>query len=467
MQLSNLTSIVHFPFHTSIFQDVPTHKRILFKLYICSFGPVILSLRFVCAVFISSIVREPRIITSPVFYSGVLNWFVSSTVVNDHVHRLEASNGKGTHTADSGSTTINATIQENARDIHEDVPMKDNKRPLAFFFNHHCTYDPWFVKLAIRKQYDLNGKIMVKNNVYNNRYLSIILGKNAIQNFFITSNHKLQRFIDIYRDWVKSKIQSVSKTTTSSSSSSSTAILSEESSSSIIQKSNNGECLMLAPSGMTTHSKYQTPMYWEYFAENDVEKVMVHVDVQNPFGLNLRSISTSITLSQLLCGIMPWLSIHVTFYPNVVARHYKDNGLISSQEDADSLVAKLYTEKHDMIFCPDWKLGQRRKVDRYIEYGEYNIFNPFDKTAERKNGLLIIGVDEDNILSERKHCIPDTIKIVTSSLSDNQKVLDQNREMDLQPNEILLWNPSDQRDRMIAAAFDILMYLPAPLSKVN
>ena len=34
---------------------------------------------------------------------------------------------------------------------------------------------------------------------------------------------------------------------------------------------------------------------------------MVHVDVQNPFGLNLRSISTSITLSQLLCGIiLPW-----------------------------------------------------------------------------------------------------------------------------------------------------------------
>ena len=450
MQLSNLTSIVHFPFHTSIFQDVPAHKRILFKLYLCSFGPVVLSLRFICAIFISSIIREPRIITSPLFYSGVLNWFVSSDVVNDHIHKLEASSSEGTHTAGSNITTI-ASNQEHAGDINGDVLAKDSKRPLAFFFNHHCTYDPWFVKLAIRKQFDLHGKIMVKNNVYNNRYLSIILGRNAIRNFFITSNHNLQRFIDIYRDWIKSTIQSVSKTSSSTS-------ISEETSSSI-QNSNSRECLMLAPSGMTTHSKYQTPMYWEYFSEKDVEKVMVHVDVRNPFGLNLRSISTSITLSQLLCGIMPWLSIHVTFYPNVFARYDKENCLIASQDDADSLVTKLYTEKHDMIFCPDWKLGQRRKVDRYLEYGEYNIFNPHDKSTERKNDVLIIDVDEDHTLSERKKSIPDTIKIVTSSLSGNHKVLDQ-IDTDLQPHEILLWNPSDQKDRMIAAAFDILMYLP-------
>ncbi len=390
---------LHFPFHTSTFEDVSVPMRVLFVTWTITFGFILFIYRSFSTIVVSVILRKPKLLAERFFFRGILNWNVTSTVV---------------------------------RDVESSQKMED-RRPTAFFFNHHCTFDPWMIKLAIQDMFNLDGKIMVKNTVYNNYFLRTVLGEKTIDALLITSHGSIHRFIDIFHEWVHTSNASISSAQ---------------------------ECIMLAPSGMTTHTKFQNQMYWEYLAEKNVKKIMVHVDVVNPFGLNLRSISTSVTTSLLICAVMPWLSINVTFYPDILLDDERQDK-VTCQADADLIVQKIYTVRHQMTFSTDWKISRRRKVDDYLSKGLYNQFIPKIQNKSNSNGTfqrknpLIVAMDA-NLPHTLRNTIPNEIKLVTTSLIKNKVIVE---EMKLNSFEILLVNPSSKVDEMIAAAYDIPMWL--------
>ena len=200
---------------------------------------------------------------------------------------------------------------------------------------------------------------------------------------------------------------------------------------------------------MTTHSDYQTPMYWEYFGSPNTKKVLVNIDLQNPFGLNLRSISTSLFMSQFLPLVMPWVTAMVSFYPNAIPDDEEDR--ITSQTGADVLIQRIYCERHSRkTFAPEWRLGMRRRVDAYLAKGKF-IQLPLQVPTPATN-FQLFGLDK--VPDDLKIRIPARIRAVTTSLT-NRNIYQ--RVPNIRTSEIVLINPISKVEAMLAAAYDIPM----------
>ena len=214
--------------------------------------------------------------------------------------------------------------------------------------------------------------------------------------------------------------------------------------------------LSLAPSGMTTHEKYITPMYWEYFAVPDVIKVMVNVNMTNPFGVNLRTVTASSGVSEILTLMMPYMKASVTYHVDAVDQHPP----ITSQEECNQLVKSVYEEKHGKVFAGEWTQKLRRKMDKYIKKGEYVKFPEFPTDRLATPNLVNISHAPDESIMAR---IPVETRVLTSSLIGNEGL---GKFKDLMPNEIALLNPKTMADEMLASVYDIPM-IHARCSKLD
>jgi hypothetical protein len=376
------------PFHLTVFQDVSFLRQFLCVLWICSFGPILLVLRAV----ICSVVLTLRGLSAGEekwLFSGLLGWKVKS--------------------------------------VCDKATFPDDGRPFVFLSNHHITYDAAFVRCAVIDRFGFSCKIFVHPKVYNSVVLKNVMGPGRGE-IFATSSNKATKFLDMFRDWVQENKKSTEE----------------------VDQAVPRGAMVIAPAGMTTHSAYQTPMYWEYFAEKDAVKVLVDVSVTNPFGVNLRALSRGSVLNELFANMMPWLSATVTFYTDVIP----DTGL-TSQPEVDAIAADMCL-KHGKTFAPGWTQKMRRNIDKYFVKEE---FTPFPAavdsacTMDTEIDVKLVDFDGD-IPLELKARLPEQTLVVTSSLVDNKQL----HEIEgLRVSQIVLINPRTIADEILASVYNIPM----------
>jgi hypothetical protein len=187
--------------------------------------------------------------------------------------------------------------------------LRKDGNPVILLTNHHITYDLAIVNTALKAQFGLNGKVLLHPKVYNNFVVRLLLGSK--RDMFTVTYKNSMKFLDIFHEWVEQQSN----------------------------KAHEGmprEYLIIAPAGMTTHQRMITPMYWKYFACPDTTKVLVNVDVSNPFGVKMRNLSGGLILAEFIYFMMPWLSATVTYHTDAVP------DVVTSQEQVND---QNYTRK--------------------------------------------------------------------------------------------------------------------------
>jgi membrane-associated phospholipid phosphatase len=374
--------IFQLPFHICLFEDVPFHKKTLFVVWMSTMGPLVLVIRLALILIIAS-VKGPQGIWEPWFYTSVLNWFID--------------------------------IQCDGEELKE-----EDGRPVVFLSNHHLTYDMGIVSMATKTRFGMNGKVLVHPKVYNSFCFRYCLGSKRDM-LFVTST-KSVTYLDIFHDWIEQQVN---------------------------KKTQEGgmprEALSLAPAGMTTHEGMITTMHWKYFASPDTTKVLVNVDVSNPFGVKMRNLSGGSFGSQFIILMVPWVSATVTYHTDAVP------DVVTSQEQVDDIVSKLYKEKHGKEFAAGWTQRMRRDIDKYFNHGE---FIPFPASSHfSENNVEYVSLEGD-VPSDLKARLPMETRIVTSSLVGNKSL---RGVAELQTSEIALVNPKTMADEILAAVYKIPM----------
>lgn len=393
---TRLPSSFQLPFHLSLFEDVPVYRRVLFIFWMISVGPIVLLLRMLVMTVVFSITGPLEGFKSWM-HVGVFNWFIES-------------------------------------DCRGPEKLPNDGRPIVFLMNHHVTYDMGIVSIATRHRFGMIGKSMMHPKVYNNGVFRLLWGSKRHE-FGITSdpNNKSTRFLDIFHDWIdrcNNKCNSCSQ-----------------------------EAMIVAPAGMTTHERFITPMYWEYFASPGVVKVLVNVDVMNPFGVRMRSLMGNTVTSELLFFMMPWVTGRVTYYTDVISDDAEE--AITCQDQVDEIVSRVFKENHGKEFAPGWTQKRRRKIDKYLKKGDFTSF-PIAAAGSETLDAKEIGVIGD-FSEELKSRLASDTKVVTSSLISNKALVEVG---DIQASQVAVVNPKTKADEILAAVYDIAM-ATSQVSRLN
>jgi membrane-associated phospholipid phosphatase len=296
--------------------------------------------------------------------------------------------------------------------------LKQDGRPVVFLSNHHLTHDIVVVTMATKTHFGMNGKVLVHPKIYNSFFFRYFLGSKRDMSF-VTST-KSVKYLDIFHDWIEQQLN----------------------------KAQGGmalEALSLAPAGMTTHERMITSMHWKYFASSDTIKVLVNVDVSNLFGVKMRNLSGGSFASQFIILTLPWVSATVTYHTDAVP------DVVTSQEQVDDIVSKLYKEKHGKDFAAGWTQRMRRDIDKYLNHGEFIPFPASSHSSERNVECVSL---EGDVPPDLKARLPVETRIVTSSLVGNKSLRDI---AELETSEIALVNPKTMADEILASVYKIPM----------
>eukprot|EP00549_Striatella_unipunctata_P015948 CAMPEP_0118687666 /NCGR_PEP_ID=MMETSP0800-20121206/8507_1 /TAXON_ID=210618 ORGANISM="Striatella unipunctata, Strain CCMP2910" /NCGR_SAMPLE_ID=MMETSP0800 /ASSEMBLY_ACC=CAM_ASM_000638 /LENGTH=374 /DNA_ID=CAMNT_0006584871 /DNA_START=309 /DNA_END=1433 /DNA_ORIENTATION=- len=323
---------------------------------------------------------------------------------------------------------------------HQEQQLQQSRQPVVILASHHITYDMGAVPWATKKQLGITAKSITHPTVYNSSILKAVFGPRR-SGILTTSFNKSKKFIDIFNDWIKDKA-------------------SNEDLSSEPQ-----QALVVAPAGMTTHQNMIAPMYWEYFANPHAKKILANVDSSNPFGLCLRNLSASAGMGEIISLMMPWISFRITFHPHVIP-----NDGITSQDEVNKLVAKVYKEKHGKEFASGWTQRMRRNIDKYLKHGEFTPWpqpNDDDTLIDKQANHVTYYNDDDegsrskSILADHVlNRLPPKTRYVTSSLlnfHDFGEFVEGEKQRKVRISDIAVLNPRTLTDEILACVYNIPM----------
>ena len=291
---------------------------------------------------------------------------------------------------------------------------EQDTRPVIFLTSHHHTYDLGFVRVAASRDLCLKPKLMVHPKVFNSQMIKFLGTDNRNQFLFTTSGHGVT-FLDMFHQWADDE---ESKNTS----------------------------MVVAPAGMTTHSKFITPMYYKYFCNRNTAKVIVNVDTTAAFGVKLRNLTTDSIMAEIVSLMLPWTKATVTFHFDAVPED------LSTQEQIDALVKDLYQKHHNKSYAHGWTQKKRRTIDKYIRNGEYENIQDLDVFRQDEDqDSLTFDSDLDYIPRGIINKLPNGIHFVTNRLVENPKLIG------ISDSEIALVDPVTPADEFIAACHHIPM----------
>jgi hypothetical protein len=147
--------------------------------------------------------------------------------------------------------------------------------------------------------------------------------------------------------------------------------------------------------------------------------------------VKIRNLSGGSILTELIMLMMPWVSATVTYHMDAVP------DVVTSQEQVNDLVSKLYKEKHNKAFAAGWTQRMRPEIDKYLNHGEFVAF-PAYRTR----------------FSGRRHAARSKGTTSRSSVVGNKGL---RGIAELQTSEIALVNPQTMADEILASVYKIRM----------